>query len=69
MPWKNIKLVERSDDEPAFNSHNKTDRKILGLVIVSVVVSSKIIVTVISLVIWLLNSKSNTFVDDSVGTL
>lgn len=38
MPWKNIKLVERSDDEPAFNSHNKTDRKILGLVIVSVIV-------------------------------
>jgi hypothetical protein len=36
MPWKNIKLVERSENEPKFNSQNKTDRKILTAVIVCV---------------------------------
>ena len=35
MPWKNIKLVPRSDDEPKFNPKNSTDRKILTWIIVS----------------------------------
>jgi hypothetical protein len=35
MPWKNIKLVPRSDDEPKFNAKNATDRKILTSIIVS----------------------------------
>lgn len=38
MPWKNIKLVPRSDDEPKFNPNNRTDRKILTLVIISCLV-------------------------------
>lgn len=49
MPWKNIKLVPRSDDEPAFNSKNKTDRKILTLVIVSSVILTIIAVGLIIL--------------------
>lgn len=44
MPWKNIKLVPRSDDEPKYNPKNKTDRKIVSLVIGSIVVLALIAV-------------------------
>lgn len=36
MLYKNIKLEERGDKDPKFNPHNKTDRKILTIVIVSI---------------------------------
>ena len=29
MLYKDVKLEKRSDDEPKFNPHNKTDRKIV----------------------------------------
>ena len=44
MPWKNIKLEPRSENEPKFNPNNKTDRKILSFVIFSVVILGAIAV-------------------------
>ncbi len=44
MPWNTkIKLEPRGDEDPKFDPHNKTDRKIL----IAVVVSSIIIVGII----------------------
>ena len=36
MLWKDIKMEERSDDEPKFNPKNKTDRKIVFTIILLV---------------------------------
>ncbi len=36
MLYKNIKMEERGEKDPKFNPQNKTDRKILTLIIVSV---------------------------------
>ncbi len=36
MLYKNTKLEERSDQEPKFDPKNKTDRKIMWMVIISV---------------------------------
>ena len=36
MLWKDVKMEKRSDDEPKFNPQNKTDRKIVIAVIISV---------------------------------
>ena len=45
MPWNTkIKLEPRGDEDPKFNPHNKTDRKILFLVIISVSVLTAIAV-------------------------
>ena len=49
MPWKNIKMVPRSENEPKFNPNNKTDRKILSLVILS-----SVILTVIAIGLFVL---------------
>lgn len=50
MPWNTkIKLEPRGDNDPKFNPNNKTDRKILLFVIVSVS-----ILTVIAVGLFLL---------------
>ena len=36
MLYGNVKLEERGDKDPKFNPNNKTDRKILTFIIVSV---------------------------------
>ena len=36
MLYKNVKMEERGDKDPKFDPHNKTDRKILTFIIVSV---------------------------------
>ena len=38
MLYKDIKMEKRSDDEPKFNSKNKTDRKILLTVIIVIAI-------------------------------
>ncbi|MCR5505469.1 MAG: hypothetical protein K6F07_00520 [Bacilli bacterium] len=38
MLWKDVKLEERSDQEPKFNKNNKTDRKIVISIIIVVAV-------------------------------
>ncbi len=45
MPWNTkIKLEPRGDEDPKFDPHNKTDRKILIAVVVSSIVIIGIIV-------------------------
>ena len=45
MPWNNrIKLEPRGDHDPKFDPNNKTDRKILITVIVSVSVLTVILI-------------------------
>ena len=38
MLYKDVKLEQRSDKEPKFNPKNKTDRKILLTVVISVAI-------------------------------
>lgn len=44
MAFEKIKLEPRSDNEPKFNKNNKTDRRILGFVIVSTIILTALIV-------------------------
>lgn len=44
MAWEKIKLEPRGENEPKFNKHNKTDRKILTIVIVTSIVLVALIV-------------------------
>lgn len=45
MPWNTkIKLEPRGDHDPKFDPHNKTDKKILLAVIISVSVLTVIVV-------------------------
>lgn len=49
MAFEKIKLEPRSENEPKFNKNNKTDRKILTIVIVS----SVILLVLVGLCFWL----------------
>lgn len=44
MAFEKIKLEPRSDNEPKFNKNNKTDRRILGFVIVASIILVALIV-------------------------
>ena len=49
MAFEKIKLEPRSENEPKFNKNNKTDRKILTIVIVS----SVVLLALVGLCFWL----------------
>ena len=51
MLWKDIKMEERSDDEPKFNPKNKTDRKIVLTIILLVSVLLLLIAGLITIYI------------------
>ena len=38
MLWKDVKLEKRAENEPKFNAKNKTDRKIVTIIIITVAV-------------------------------
>ncbi len=48
LPHDNKDMVERPENEPKFNSKNKTDRTILILIIVGLAVT----LTILGVLIW-----------------
>lgn len=55
MLYKDIKLEKRGENEPKFNKNNKTDRKILLVIIILVSVLLLILAGVITLAVLYLN--------------
>ena len=57
MLWKDVKLEKRADNEPKFNSKNKTDRKILITIIIVVAVLLLILAGLITIYYCFFYSK------------
>ena len=70
MLYKNVKLEERSDKEPKFNIHNKTDRKILFTVIgVSLILIALIVGLVIVYYQFFYGGEGNGEISSTVSSL
>ncbi len=55
MLYKDIKLEKRGENEPKFNKNNKTDRKILSVIIIIVSALLLLLAGVITLAVLYLN--------------